>query len=571
MDGGAGAHKRVDAAPGSVDGFWLPEAVWERIGEPRLGWQTASFSRGRECGPRDHGAVTARWPLFEQEQWGQLLAALAEGRRSAPRGAEAWERLRAALAVVGRRLADPADAMHTDALLTLPAYTGYSDAMIGLLLNAPALWSLDDMSAAYADDVPADAAHGWRPLGRLPGFVRFYPAASQRRAWRRRRRSSGDRAIFAEPSIPRFVLGYGAGNIPGAALLIVLLSLATVLTAEAPPVLVVRNSRREPIFTPLVLTALAEADPELVGSLAVLVWDYDRPEPQASLMDQADLVVAAAADETIARVEAQAAAAAGSPRFHGHGHKLSFSAVAREVLHDGPLDLAALTLLTGLDSAFWDQNGCLSSRVHFVERGDAASPLDYAQQLALQLRRLAGGLPRGAWPRSQLHDAFDKYVALQVGGRVQVLSGYDDEFVVVLDERRAEGEAAASVFQGLVNDCQGRIVVVRAVDDLLEVPSQLRQLPSHLLQSMSMAAGLPGEALDGRLLAFAEGCGRCGVTAFRVAGRAAMPQLAYSWDGLLPLDLVRRRPAGRFATIEFDSPWEAIAASAAAIPLAASP
>ena len=30
------------------------------------------------------------------------------------------------------------------------------------------------------------------------------------------------------------------------------------------------------------------------------------------------------------------------------------------------IDIVAL--LAGLDSAFWDQNGCLSSRVHFVER-----------------------------------------------------------------------------------------------------------------------------------------------------------------------------------------------------------
>jgi hypothetical protein len=47
------------------------------------------------------------------------------------------------------------------------------------------------------------------------------------------------------------------------------------------------------------------------------------------------------------------------------------------------------------------------------------------------------------------------------------------------------------------------------------------------------------------------------VTATRVVRRGAFPQLAYSWDGLLPLDLVRRRPAGRFTTIEFEQPFEA--------------
>ena len=53
-------------------------------------------------------------------------------------------------------------------------------------------------------------------------------------------------------------------------------------------------------------------------------------------------------------------------------------------------------------------------------------------------------------------------------------------------------------------------------------------------------------------------CGACGVTAIRTIGRGAFPQLAYSWDGFLPLDLVRQRPSGHFTTIEFDTPFEQI-------------
>jgi hypothetical protein len=32
--------------------------------------------------------------------------------------------------------------------------------------------------------------------------------------------------------------------------------------------------------------------------------------------------------------------------------------------------------------------------------------------------------------------------------------------------------------------------------------------------------------------------------------------MAHSWDGLIPLDLVRARPAGWFSTIEFDAPYD---------------
>ena len=57
-----------------------------------------------------------------------------------------------------------------------------------------------------------------------------------------------------------------------------------------------------------------------------------------------------------------------------------------------------------------------------------------------------------------------------------------------------------------------------------------------------------------RLEPFAEAVGARGVTALRSLGRGAFPQLAYSWDGLLPLDVCHLRPPGHFTTIEPDPP-----------------
>lgn len=569
-DGRGGEAAGGSRALPPLDGFWFPRAVRERLRVAESGWQTASFVRGRECAADESGAVVARWPRLEHSQWAELLAALRRARSGAPRGAEAVERLGAAMRAVGERLADPADPLHAAALNALPVYTGYSEPMIRFLLQAPALWALDDLAGAFDPGIGTGVAHSWGRLPRLPGRVRFYPERRRRLAGIRhpgRRPGPGGAALFGPPAVPDVVVGYGAGNVPGAALLIVLLSLATTVTGDAPPAVVVRNSRREPLFTPLVLAALEAVDPDLVAAVAVLVWDYEEPQPQAWLIEQADLVIAAAADETIARLGAQVAAARRPPRFHAHGHKVSFSAVAREALDGGVLDLDTVALLTALDSAFWDQNGCLSSRVHFVERGGAASPSEYAQSLTLGLRRLADRLPRGAWPRTQLHERFDKYVGLSGGGRVRVLSEYDDQFVVVLDERGPDaGGTAAVAFQDVVNDCQSRVIVVRPVGDLLELPARyLRSLPAGVLQSLSVAAGRPGGGLDDRLLEFADACGARGVTAVRSAGRGALPQLAYSWDGLLPLDLVCMRPPGRFTTIEFEAPFEAMAATASAV------
>jgi hypothetical protein len=141
---------------------------------------------------------------------------------------------------------------------------------------------------------------------------------------------------------------------------------------------------------------------------------------------------------------------------------------------------------------------------------------------------------------------------------VQVLSGYDDEFVVVVDARPLD----AAGFQATVNDCEGRVIIVRPVDELMEIPDRyLGMLPVANLQSLSVALGRHGEGLTQAFLHFAEACGAQGVTAIRTVGRGAFPQLAYSWDGLIPLDLVRPRREGRFTSIEFEAPYDEILAT----------
>jgi len=111
----------------------------------------------------------------------------------------------------------------------------------------------------------------------------------------------------------------------------------------------------------------------------------------------------------------------------------------------------------------------------------------------------------------------------------------------------------------MVNDCLGRAIVVRPVGNLIELPDKyLRLLPAANLQSLSVAVGQPAQSLAEEFLRFAMECGACGVTAIRTVGRGAFPQLAYSWDGLVPLDLVSERLEGHFTTIEFDRPYDQI-------------
>ena len=219
----------------------------------------------------------------------------------------------------------------------------------------------------------------------------------------------------------------------------------------------------------------------------------------------------------------------------------------------------AVACLASLDVALWKQQGCLSSREHFVEDADGPgyhSPEDYAQAVVHSLRELNRAMPKGIRRRRQIHNLFDQYQAVAVSNPLQVLSEYDDDFVVILDRR----ELTSAQFRELVNTCQARTVAIVPVRSLQEVPRRyLRQVGHRHLQSMSLAMGSPDtRGLTPRLLSYAEALGAEGVTSIRTVGRGAFPQLAYSWDGLLPMDLIAQRQQGHFTAIEFDDPWSEI-------------
>jgi hypothetical protein len=553
----------------TAKGYWLPGWIHQQIITESTPFQSYAFIDGKPSQPHEAGSVTAHWPLLTRRQWKQLLQLLETAHQRSPSGMEYWERLGTALRTVGKRMTQAGNPLREQILRAVPGYTGYSRAMIELTLHSLELMSLDQMAGAYTLELERLPTRDWAPMGELPGqLIYTYKRFQGRLAHRLPGHPS--RSAYSERNTPEFVLGYGAGNVPGTALLIALLAGSTTLIGGPPPSVLVRNSRREPIFTPLVLGALEQVDPDLVAATALLVWDYDEGSLQQLLLEHCDLVIAAASDETIARIGGQITAAstginlAKKIRYHEHGHKVSFSAISREVLEKGaaqemgqPRLVDILAVLAGLDSFYWDQYGCLSSRIHFIEAGGDGyySAADYAESLYQQLRILADALPRGSAPLRLVRDSFDRYKMLERQGGVRVVSEYQDGFLLLIDRRELEHEE----FYTTVNNCTGRVIIVRPVEDLMQVPSKyLKLIPSGNLQSLSVAFRNLDSGSGDRFLRFAKACARRGVTAIRTLGRGAFPQLAYSWDGLIPLDLVSEHNGGYFSTIEFDDAYQQI-------------
>jgi hypothetical protein len=538
-----------------LDGFWLPTSLRSLIyNREGVEWDVHHVTAGQSVSPGE--GVTVRWPRLTSAQWKTLLAELRAARGPAvPDLVARWQQ---ALGAVPEILMG-----QPDMLGAIARYTGYPDSMLALAFTQGELVRLDALARALEDSPTWMAARTWQPaMGDLPGALRFFPACRFTRWSASLRRHA---PLFRALPPVALALGFAAGNVPGNGLLIALMLHIANHTAlhsapgadapETPPAVLVRNSRQAPLLASWVLSAVEEVDPELVAGLAMLIWDHDDVALQRALLSQADLVMAAASDQTIAAIDAHLQAIGQPVRFHRHGHKVSFAVVGRAALRDAPAPSARLA---ALDSTFWDQYGCLSARVHFVERGGRHTPVDYAAALSDAMRRLACHLPRGVAPARFLHRAYDVYKLLEPAGNVRVLTDYDDDCLVVLDER----DWNVDQWRETVNRCTGRVIVVRPVGDLNEIPARyLRRLPPASLQSMSVAV-----AAD-RVLELAEAAGACGVTALRSLGHAAFPQLAYSWDGLLPLDLGNSRPPGHFTTLEIEDPLADLSLTASRLSL----
>ncbi len=555
------------------DGFWFPSSIRDRVLRPDTRYEYLNFREGTPVPPEEgEGGVVIRWPRLDMEAWQQIITALRSNQKQVP--TEEWSvRLLKAISRVQDLWKSQGNPLRQKVLESLATCTGHSVGMLDFALSLLDLASVEDLHRAASCHLTQAVKGQFVRLNGLAGWVRFFEQGQWRRLMTRallRSASYQNRPWRLQQNPPGLILGFAAGNVPGIALLFILLGLAAATREQSgPPIMVVKNSRREPLFTPLVLSALEMVDPLLLETTVVTVWDYTDPDLQAYLLAQADLVVAAASNETIGEIEKmarQVPAPSRPTRFHWHGHKVSFSTVGRECLEIGrhepkygtPL-LEVVALLAALDVALWNQQGCLSSRVHFVEQGSRSkyhSPETYSQAVAHGLRLLDRLIPKEVSRKRHIHNLFDKYQAMAAGGTVQVFSQYDDDFLVVL----ANSPMPPERFQEMINDCQGRTVVVLPVRDVMEVPDQyLRKIPRQYLQSMSIALGDPDlPDIDPRLLSYAQALGSVGITGIRTAGRGAFPQLAYSWDGFIPLDLTTNRTKGYFTALEFDQPWAQI-------------
>ncbi len=160
------------------------------------------------------------------------------------------------------------------------------------------------------------------------------------------------------------------------------------------PVLV-KASSSETRFPSLIREALRRADSELGTAMDLVVFPGGDADREAALVELAEAVAVYGTDETVSAIN-QRIGDRISVISHGHGVSVAYCS-ARSLTPDSIDDITARL---ALDLAAYDQRGCLSPQVIYVEDTPGTPLDDFATRLSGALEALAETLPRGPLPEA---------------------------------------------------------------------------------------------------------------------------------------------------------------------------
>jgi hypothetical protein len=247
--------------------------------------------------------------------------------------------------------------------------------------------------------------------------------------------------------------------------------------------------------------------------LEIAEWHGGWAELESVLYRDADCVTATGTDETLAAIKNQLPV---QIRFLGYGHRVSFGYVTREVLSGN--SAAKVAARAAQDVTAWNQQGCLSPHLFYVERNGRISEENFAEMLAEELTRSEAAEPRGSISEAAAaaittRRSFYEIRAAHSPDTRQWASAQSTDWTVVYE--------ADPQFQ---LSCLNRFVYVKSIVDVnqaLEAADPVRGQVSTV--------GLA--ALEDRAPALANGLAHWGVSRVCPLGQMQNPPLLWRHDG----------------------------------------
>ena len=315
---------------------------------------------------------------------------------------------------------------------------------------------------------------------------------------------------------PRLIAHFLAGNVPAPGIV----SICSGLLLRSANL--VKVSSRDPVFPALFVKSLREVDAELADCVAVLDWRRDEVALTQAALADADAVIAYGDDETISALRQFALLRQGfggqaqPVKFLGYGHKISLAVVAKEAMTEE--NLVRLAQAAAFDASVYDQQGCMSPHVFYVEEVGQLGPRKFAAALAEAMAAYQARVPRGqlsvqeAAQIAKLRGAYEFRSASDKTVGIWASEPANDWLVVYEDEPM------------FTPSCLNRVVFVKPTDGYKRVLDAIQKFASKV-SSVGVAP------MNERALAFASELARMGVPRVCPIGQMQRPPLSCQHDG----------------------------------------
>lgn len=315
---------------------------------------------------------------------------------------------------------------------------------------------------------------------------------------------------------PEYQVHIAAGNIPNPAFTSIMFGL---LTRSAQFVKCASGSS----FLPrLFAHSIYDADSKLGACLEIAEWRGGNALLENVLFAEADCVTATGSDETLDEVRKKLPL---RTRFLGYGHRVSFGFIAGDVW--AGVRAKKIVSATADDVVAWNQLGCLSPHVIYVEAGGEVSADHFAQLLAEELERREAQEPRGEIPAEE---------AAAIASRraiYEIRAAHSPE--TTRHWRSQDSTAWTVIFEAdalFQLSCLNRFIYIKPVRDLKALLENADAVRGKI-STVGIAA--PEEKISELAVQFA----RWGATRICPLGQMQNPPLTWRHDGRPPLgDLV---------------------------------
>ncbi|MEO6972459.1 MAG: acyl-CoA reductase, partial [Rhodoferax sp.] len=320
------------------------------LGAEEVQWQTLTFAGAGET-------LEVLVPVLSDAQITALMTRVQHASRACLKSLSVAR----IVSIVDRaiaRLLDPQDPYRQKADALLPLVTGYHPEMVRLGLT------------------------GYLKTFRKPQLQRFivedFGNAQLLDEFQPRPKGGFSKAVGVDLAVHIW-----AGNVPA----LPLWSLVSGLLVKSGTIGKVASA--EPLFAGWFAQLLVEVEPLLADCLAVVWWRGGDEARERQIFERAELVLAYGGNAALEQIRSRVPI---TTRFLPYGHKLSLGMVSRAALD------ARKALKTAQQAAHdvmrYDQQGCYSPQVFYVERGGKITPEAFSRYLAHELSCFEQKFPR---------------------------------------------------------------------------------------------------------------------------------------------------------------------------------